>query len=857
MLLRQYGLIDGATGSGGHLPKKPSTRQQSGASDGDGSGASIGAGCTLAGYAEAKRLPVEFLRSLGLSDVRRARGPAVRVPYLDVEGREAAVRYRLALTREPGGGDRRFCWARGAKPCLYGLDRLGAARATGWVVVVEGESCCHTLWYAGIPALGVPGASSWDESRDAPHLDGFAAIYLGVEPDAGGETALQGFGKSRIRDRLQLVFLRDAKDVSELYLADPDRFAERLNEALTSAVPWAEHAEADRLTRRSRALAGCEELAGCARILDRLADELRRAGLVGELRAAQLVYLAATSRLLDRPVSVAVKGPSSAGKSYTVAQTLAFLPPEAYHELTAMSERALVYSQEPLEHRMLVVYEAAGLQSEFASYLLRSLLSEGRLRYETVESTPEGLRPRLVEREGPTGLIVTTTAVGLHPENETRLLSIPVKDSNEQTRAILDALAHDTRREIDHQPWHELQRWIAADIVPVVIPYAPQLMGAIPGVAVRLRRDGKVLLNLIKAHALLHQASRARDTDGRILATLEDYAVVRELVYDLIAEGIEATVSDPIRETVAAVPAPADCIPDSEGVTLRQVAATLGIDKSAVSRRVRSAIDRGYLVNLADGNEVNHCGSCVATRSPTTWKSSPKLTPSQPPPVRASEQSGRVLTCCRRNREDPSGWIRLPASPPCVQQRRNTGRPAASSSTGDTTGSTTQAYAPAASATQKQPRSASRTGYGRKPPHPASPRRPETGMARHPPRAPSRSHLDNTVDIALQHDTAACRLAILVHARHIDNMSFERAEAMAALTKNCLADPLKLRNSLSPLSEDKLSAFDPDRIAVSLADEIRRIRPVSDISPRLAPSRFAHVESESVEVALLVGALVV
>src|SRR2546430_2242009 len=82
-------------------------------------------------------------------------------------------------------------------------------------------------------------------------------------------------------------------------------------------------------------------------------------------------------------------------------------------------ERALADPEEPLQHRVLVIYEAAGLGSDFASYLVRSLLSEGRVRYETVEKTRDGLKPRLIERDGPTGLLVTTTSVSLHPENET------------------------------------------------------------------------------------------------------------------------------------------------------------------------------------------------------------------------------------------------------------------------------------------------------------------------------------------------------------------------------------------------------------------------------------------------------
>jgi hypothetical protein len=44
------------------------------------------------------------------------------------------------------------------------------------------------------------------------------------------------------------------------------------------------------------------------------------------------------------------------------------------------------------------------MSSDFATYLIRSLLSEGRLRYERVEKTKDGFVPRLIEREGPTGL---------------------------------------------------------------------------------------------------------------------------------------------------------------------------------------------------------------------------------------------------------------------------------------------------------------------------------------------------------------------------------------------------------------------------------------------------------------------
>ena len=117
--------------------------------------------------------------------------------------------------------------------------------------------------------------------------------------------------------------------------------------------------------------------------------------------------------------------------------------------------------------------------------------------------------------------------------------------------------------------------------------------------AVRLRRDFGALLNLIRAHALLHQATRERDGEGRIVATIEDYAAVLKLVVDLVGEGVEATVPDTVRETVEAV---RQLREDSKGepVTVAELARKLKLDRSAVSRRARNAKDRGYLRDLED-----------------------------------------------------------------------------------------------------------------------------------------------------------------------------------------------------------------------------------------------------------------
>jgi hypothetical protein len=242
-----------------------------------------------------------------------------------------------------------------------------------------------------------------------------------------------------------VIRLADAKDPSDLYLSHPEDFSTRWQAAMVTAVAFEDEAAQARVAAAKAAWEKCAELAQAPRILDAFERDLHRLGAVGEERAAKLIFLAVISRFLDRPVSLALKGPSAAGKSFTAGQVLRFFPSSAYYSLTAMSERALAYSDEPLVQRMLVLYEAAGMSGDGASYLVRSLLSEGCLRYETVEKTEDGLKGRLIERPGPTGLIVTTTALKLHPENETRLLSVPVNDTREQTARVLRSVADDGR----------------------------------------------------------------------------------------------------------------------------------------------------------------------------------------------------------------------------------------------------------------------------------------------------------------------------------------------------------------------------------------------------------------------------
>ena len=196
------------------------------------------AGITLDEYAEAKRIPPGFLAKVGVTQEAmrwgKTRIPILHIPYYDEDGAIVAVRRRLFLKK--GDVDNRFRWRKGDKARPYGLWLLEQMRPRGWILLVEGESDCHTAWLHKIPALGIPGAKSWRDEW-AIYLQGLE-VFAWHEPDQGGDTFV-----ARLRQALpnaRVIAPTDgAKDLSEMYIAGRDVVA-AVEEQKFRAVPISE-----------------------------------------------------------------------------------------------------------------------------------------------------------------------------------------------------------------------------------------------------------------------------------------------------------------------------------------------------------------------------------------------------------------------------------------------------------------------------------------------------------------------------------------------------------------------------------------------------------------------------------------
>lgn len=358
---------------------------------------------------------------------------------------------------------------------------------------------------------------------------------------------------------------------------------------------------------REELFESCKELASAPNLLSVFEEELRRCGVVGSVDYFHILLLTMITRLSKTPVSIVIKGSATAGKSFTLDTVLRYTPSDAYEFYSGMSEKAIIYSKRSLRHKMLCIGEYAGLQSDKGNQWIRQLLTDGRIVYNvTGEDNGEGRESYEIIKEGPTGLIVTTTAMDLYHEDETRVISLHIQDSAEQTAAVLRAQALKAQgiagAEPNTAPWITLHEWIAAGNTQVEAPFFLDLAERVDPTKGRMRRDFPKVLEMVKAHALLHQANRQTNEAGAVIATLADYDAVYALLATPLAEGHTDKLEPGVNDIVAAVSVLSSHPEHHAGVPQNAIVAYLAgegavaqVDKSTVSRRVQKALAQGYL----------------------------------------------------------------------------------------------------------------------------------------------------------------------------------------------------------------------------------------------------------------------
>jgi DNA primase len=296
------------------------------------------------------------------------------------------------------------------------------------------------------------------------------------------------------------------------------------------------------------------------KLTERIVEDFRKCGLVGERATVLTAYLAAVSRKLSEPLAVLIVARSGAGKSALQDALCAFVPPEEAVRVTRLTGQALFYKDPySLQQKVLAIAEDEGAMQ--AVYSLRTLASDQHLSIAATRTDPQSgkLHTEHYEVYGPVVIVLTTTSPeAFDEETRSRFVQLTMDESAAQTKAILErqrrsftleGVLERATAEAVQRLHHNAQRLLQP--LAVVNPYVEQL--TYPSDRLSSRREQKKYLALINSIALLHQHQREVKRAARgdveleyVEVTIADIALANELAQEVLARGLDELAA-PVR----------------------------------------------------------------------------------------------------------------------------------------------------------------------------------------------------------------------------------------------------------------------------------------------------------------------
>lgn len=401
---------------------------------------------------------------------------------------------------------------------------------------------------------------------------------------------LSGFGLEKLKVNLRLNAGNNFHlDTLDLYQARARaNFAQaaakvcRVNEPVVNAdlLLLIEMLDAERLSMRKSSTNETESTAAMTeaekreaiaflkdeKLCERIVEDFRRCGLVGERSTVLTAYLGSISRKLAEPLALLIVARSGAGKSALQDALCAFVPPEELVRVTRLTGQALFYKDPySLQRKMLVIAEDEGAMQ--AVYSLRTLASDQRLSIAATRTDPATgkLSTEHYEVFGPVVIVITTTsAEAFDEETRSRFVQLSMNESIEQTRIILSQQRHQhslsgvlekAESEEIKRLHHHAQRMLKP--LAVVNPFVEHL--TYPSERLIHRREQRKYLSLINSIALLHQYQREIKTAKRgeieieyVEVELSDIALANELAEEILGKAMDE-LAPPVRGMFEAI----------------------------------------------------------------------------------------------------------------------------------------------------------------------------------------------------------------------------------------------------------------------------------------------------------------
>jgi len=346
-------------------------------------------------------------------------------------------------------------------------------------------------------------------------------------------------------DRVDLYSARSrasfAASVSRLF----DIPAKQIEKDLIALLEYLEHEKETALatTKEEIVLTEEEKVIGMQfltnpNMFDEIIADTEVLGYVGEEVNKKLMYLAATSRLLDDPISILILSESGSGKSFLVDTIKKLMPPEDVIDATSLSDQALNYIGD-LEHKFLVLSEA--VHKDVVEHQLREMVSAKKLsRLVTKKDEKTGkMKTEQVSSKAIVSVVMSSTNHNVNPENASRSFIIYADESKEQSRRIYQMQSQKLSLERHKEKSQSIpeiirkhqsaQRMLKNYAIVSSFDTAPFF----PDTMTRFRRDHERFIDLIATVCFLRQYQKqVKEHEGILYIECDDadYEIARELI---------------------------------------------------------------------------------------------------------------------------------------------------------------------------------------------------------------------------------------------------------------------------------------------------------------------------------------
>ena len=350
-------------------------------------------------------------------------------------------------------------------------------------------------------------------------------------------------GEERFFDTLDLYSARArssyANQLSRLFGIEPKRVEKDLSEI----VDYFE-AERDRkledkkapkieLTEDDKQLG--LELLKSPDLFGEIVKDLDTMGYAGEGANKQLAYLAGTSRLFPKPLSVYIQSSAGSGKSALIDNTLKLMPDEIVNIITSASDQSFNYMpKEKFEGTIFAMGEA--LHNDKIEGDIRQMQSENMISR------------NVARKDQKTGeIMMTSTQLKLNPENSSRCLVLNVDESREQTERVHQTQRHKRTFEGYLEDRHLVPKLVKKHITAqrmlkpqkIFNPFSSYIR--FPQIKTIMRRAQEQFLTLIDAVCFIQQFKKgvigmfdpyANEEIYGLECDLNDYGIARRLYID-------------------------------------------------------------------------------------------------------------------------------------------------------------------------------------------------------------------------------------------------------------------------------------------------------------------------------------